>query len=91
MRYVVAYDIPNSKRRERLRKGLKTFGRATQRSVFECDLTPRELGRLKKMILSIIRRDLDNVRMYPVCEKCILSAELFGGRPIEKAEQFYLV
>jgi len=91
MRYVVCYDIPETKRRTKLRKSLLRFGNPKQYSVFECDLAPRELERLKKTIKAIISLEEDNVRIYPLCERCLDSVEFFGGKPFEKAEIFYVV
>ncbi len=67
------------------------FGNPKQFSVFECDLSPRELERMKKTINAIISFDEDNVRIYPLCEKCHGSTDFFGGKPFEKAEIYYVV
>lgn len=91
MRYVVCYDIPETKRRTRLRKSLLRYGNPKQYSVFECDLTPREFERMKKEIKTIIDKDEDNVRIYSLCEKCLNFAEFFGGKPFEKVELMYVV
>lgn len=91
MRYVVSYDITETKRRTRLRKNLLRFGNPVQYSVFECDLSPRELARMKKTIVAIIDKKNDNVRIYPMCEKCADFADLFGGKPLEKHEILYVV
>lgn len=91
MKYVVCYDIPETKRRTKLRKNLRRFGNPKQFSVFECDLSPRELARMKTVIKEIISRDEDNVRIYPLCERCLTTADFFGGKPFETAEMFYVV
>jgi len=91
MRYVVCYDIPETKRRTRLRKNLLRFGNPKQFSVFECDLSPRGLERMKKTIKEIISPAEDNVRIYPVCEKCAGAVEFFGGAAFEKAAVCYIV
>lgn len=91
MRYIVAYDITETKRRTRLRKNLLRFGNAVQFSVFECDLVPRQLERMKKTIAAIIDRHQDNVRIYPMCEKCADFVDVFGGNPLEKNEIFYVI
>ena len=91
MKYVVCYDIPETKRRTKLRKTLLMFGNPKQFSVFECDLSPRDLQRMKKAMKAVISLDEDNVRIYPMCEKCSNSTEFFGGKPFEKNELFYVV
>ena len=91
MRYIVCYDIPETKRRTRLRKNLLRFGNPKQYSVFECDLSPRELERMIKTIKTIILLKEDNVRVYPMCERCLSGSEFFDGKPFEKAEICYVV
>jgi CRISPR-associated protein Cas2 len=91
MRYIVSYDITETKRRTRLRKNLLRFGNPVQYSVFECDLVPRQLINLKKTIAAIIDKSADNVRIYPLCEKCANFVDVFGGKPLEKSELVYVV
>lgn len=91
MRYIVCYDITETKRRTRLRKNLLRFGNAAQYSVFECDLAPRQAQRMKKTIAAIIDKNEDNVRIYPMCEQCANFVDVFGGKPLEKNEVFYVV
>ncbi len=91
MRYIVSYDITETKRRTRLRKNLLRFGNPVQYSVFECDLAARQFVNMKKTIAAIIDKNLDNVRIYPLCEKCANFADVFGGKPLEKSELIYVV
>jgi CRISPR-associated protein Cas2 len=67
---VVAYDIPNDKRRTRLRKALENFGTPVQYSVFECLLTPPERAKMEKAVARLIKPTLDSVRYYPLCAEC---------------------
>src|SRR5881275_80126 len=45
--YVVAYDIPDDKRRTQVHKTLKGFGEWTEFSLFECFLTKKELLQMR--------------------------------------------
>lgn len=88
MQIVVVYDIPENKRRERLRKALKRFGNAVQKSVFECDLTQRQIESMERVIRGIMDPALDNVRYYKLCAACVREIEVFGGQrplPVLKA------
>ena len=67
---VVAYDIPDDRRRTRLHKALKHFGTPVQESVFECHLTPRQLDGMKRVIAGVIDGRADHVRFYYLCEAC---------------------
>lgn len=67
---VVAYDIPDNRRRTRLHKALKHFGTPVQESVFECFLTPRQLLQMKQVIERVFHDRTDQVRFYYLCETC---------------------
>lgn len=91
MHIVVVYDIPDNKRRERLRKMLLRFGNSVQRSVFECDLSARQIEKMTKLIRDIMSKDEDNVRYYQLCKSCICSVEVFGGEPLIETKSAYII
>jgi CRISPR-associated protein Cas2 len=78
MFYVVAYDIPDDKRRLKLFKAMHHFGRPVQRSVFECALDNAE----KEIMISTIRKhiepDEDKVTVYSLCSVCKGMSTSFG-------------
>lgn len=90
MYIVIAYDISENKRRERLRKALRSFGRAVQKSVFECDLSQKQIIKMVKVVRGIILRE-DNVRIYRICGGCAKLVEVFGGREIETNKNAYIM
>lgn len=65
---VLAYYIPDNRRRTRLHKALKRFGTAVQYSVFEFHLNAAELLRLKQFVAREIEPHEDQVRYYYLCE-----------------------
>src|SRR3990170_1566493 len=71
MFYVVAYDIPDNNRRNRLFKVMKGFGIHTQFSVFECTLDDKEFVRMTKKIESVIDKKEDDIKIYPLCNSCL--------------------
>lgn len=81
---VVAYDIPDDKRRTRLHKRLLDFGTPVQYSVFECLLEEKELGRMRRAVARTIKPRLDQVRYYFLCEMCRGKIETTGGAEIVK-------
>ena len=91
MHIVLAYDIPDDKRRARLRKTLMRFGTPVQYSVFECDLSQRQLERMEKAVRAVIKRGEDNVRYYRLCRGCAQTAEVFGGQPLTQRREVYVV
>ncbi len=72
---VVAYDIPDDRRRTRLHKALKHFGSPVQWRVFECHLTARQLEQMKRVIAEIFDERTDHVRFYYLCEMCVRRNE----------------
>lgn len=60
-RYLVTYDVHDSKRLRQVFKVMKRFGMHTQYSVFRCDLDPSRLIRLKAALLFEMNVDEDRV------------------------------
>jgi CRISPR-associated protein Cas2 len=77
--YVIAYDIPDDKRRTKVHKILCGFGGWTQYSLFECFLNARELVQLRARLHDIIKPTEDSVRLYPLCAACVGQVETIGG------------
>lgn len=75
MLIVVAYDIPDDRRRVRLHTLLLGFGEPVQESVFECELTEAQLRVLKRRLARVVRPAQDNVRFYPLCADCAAKIE----------------
>ena len=67
---VVAYDIPDDRRRTRLHDLLLDYGTPVQYSLFECLLEEEEMERMKKRVRRVIRPRLDRVRYYHLCAAC---------------------
>lgn len=88
--YVIAYDIPNDKRRTKIHKILLGHGKWTQYSLFECFLTRTELVLLQAKLAEHLRSDQDSVRFYPLCANCVRRVETVGGLP-PKEDQVYIV
>jgi CRISPR-associated protein Cas2 len=76
---VVAYDIPNARRRTRLHRLLKTFGTAVQYSVFECVLEERQFREMKALVRKTIDNTQDLVRYYDLCESCRAKIQAING------------
>ncbi len=60
-RYLVSYDICDDKRLRRVFKKMKAFGVHLQYSVFECDLSAREVAILKSAVDPLINHAVDQV------------------------------
>jgi CRISPR-associated protein Cas2 len=73
---ILAYDIPDDRRRTRLFNTLKRFGFAVQRSVFEFHLNHSELRHLKKAVRAVVDESVDQVRYYCLCPTCHQRTEM---------------
>jgi CRISPR-associated protein Cas2 len=87
--YVIAYDIPDDRRRARVHKILCGFGKWTQYSVFECFLTRKELVLLRARLAAHLNEREDSVRMYPLCQACVKRVLTVGGEPPQEERLFF--
>jgi CRISPR-associated protein Cas2 len=76
--FVVAYDMPDNRRRTRLLKKLEGFGVHTQFSVFECELDDGELTDMLTAIYKIIEPKEDTVKVYRLCRDCVRAVRVIG-------------
>lgn len=76
---VVAYDIPDDRRRGRLHDELLNYGTPVQYSVFECLVDGEEWERLRRAVERITKKRLDHVRYYTLCGACQKRIEVMGG------------
>lgn len=90
MLYVVAYDVPNDRRRTKLHKMLCGFGARTQYSLFECFLTSRQLVQLRERANRLIDASEDSLRIYPLCDACLVRVESIGAAPPEDPPAFFV-
>ena len=81
MCYIIAYDIPDDRRRTKVHKVLSGFGTWTQYSLFECFLSKKELVLLKSKLAKHVEDTQDSVRFYPMCAACLDKVETVGGEP----------
>ena len=79
--YVIAYDIPDDRRRTKVHKILTGFGTWTQYSLFECFLSKKELVQLRAKLAKHLKETQDSVRFYPLCAACLDKVETVGGEP----------
>ena len=64
-RYVVAYDVPDDRRRARIARRLGSYGDRVQYSVFIVDVRPARLVRLRGELERLMLVDEDSVL---ICE-----------------------
>lgn len=86
---VVCYDIPEDRRRNKVSRVLEAYGSRVQRSVFECDLTQEQLGRLRQRLGRFIKEE-DHIRYYYLCRECLGKVQ-WQGKGVEKTPLLYSV
>jgi len=91
MLVIVCYDIADDRRRDKMFKTLEGFGRHVQESVFECDLTAKQMDRMRQKVKRVMKAEEDNVRLYLLCEECRRRIEALGVATIEREQPFYIV
>ena len=91
MNMIVAYDITDGKRLNRVAKVMLDYGVRVQKSIFEIDVTPRAFRELKERVEKIIVKELDGVKYYPLCEKCVGTVEIIGQGQFTDPDREYYV
>lgn len=78
--YIIAYDIPDDRRRTKVHRILCGYGTWTQYSLFECWLTRRQFLELQAKLATHLQAERDSVRFYPLCGACRPQIVTVGGR-----------
>jgi CRISPR-associated protein Cas2 len=77
-KWVIAYDIPDDRRRRKMANTLENFGDRVQFSVFEVIVEERDLETIVKKIEAVLVSEEDSVRLYPLCETCSSKVTVLG-------------
>jgi CRISPR-associated protein Cas2 len=92
MKMIVAYDIANPRRLNRVAKVVKDYGIRVQKSIFEVNLDDRLFAEMKYRIENEIEPSEDGVKYFSLCEKCAGTLEIIGqGMFIDPDEEFYVL
>jgi len=77
MYYVVAYDIEDDKRRNKISEILEFYGKRVNYSVFEIEIDEKNLKILIEKILKIYKKR-DNIRFYAMHKDTIKKSFVIG-------------
>lgn len=91
MYVVVSYDIVDDQKRTRLSKVLLNYGRRVQKSVFECLLNDREFVQMKQEVDGAIDMEVDSVRYYILCQRCVPNISVSGLGTVSEDEDLTIV
>ena len=67
---VIAYDISNTRRRNRVVKAVQQYGGRVNLSVFECMVTDSQFKELVNNIEKTINTKEDKIIFYTICTEC---------------------
>jgi CRISPR-associated protein Cas2 len=76
--YVICYDIPDDKRRNKISDLLEGYGSRVQYSVFECVLKLKKYQQLQARLRKLFKPDEDNLRFYPLSSHTLAQVEAWG-------------
>lgn len=65
---LICYDIADPKRLDKVRDAVKDYGTRIQFSIYQCELTPTDLARIRETLRDLIHRQ----------EDCVLFIDLGG-------------
>lgn len=92
MNMIVAYDIANPRRLNKVACVIKDYGIRVQKSIFEVSVDLKHFVEMKSRIEKIIDTSKDGVKYFPLCEKCIGTLEIIGkGIFIDPDEEYYVL
>jgi len=91
-RYVIAYDMPDDKRRNKVARVLEGHGERVQYSVFECQLTGKQFAALWKELEGLVKPKEDSLRAYRLCPVCAAWVKTVGQAVrVEEVPEVYIV
>ena len=88
-KYLIAYDIADSKRLHRAHKKVEAFAIGGQKSFYECWLTEHEMGQFKQDVNALIEPEDDRVFIFRIPDN--IEPMLFGKAELQSISPFMLV
>lgn len=88
---VIAYDVADDRRREKVSTLLEDHGVRVNYSVFECELERDEFERLQEWLSGLIDEREDRVVFYRLCEHCRVRRSSLGADMREQEKRGVIV
>ncbi|CDF59223.1 CRISPR-associated endonuclease Cas2 [Thermobrachium celere] len=88
--YVISYDIPKDRTRNRVSKVLEGFGQRVQYSLFECRLNNTQLQMLKVKLMKLINNNEDSIIIYRLTPEAQRFVEYIGLKKHFDEDIFYV-
>ena len=84
---VIAYDVTDDHRRDKISTLLEDYGTRVNYSVFECELEHEEVDRLQEQLAELIDDRQDRIVFYRLCEHCRVRRSAIGAIGKERREK----
>lgn len=91
MFYIISYDIPDDKRRQKIAKILLNFGDRVQYSVFEAILGDELFKKMFSSLTRVIRSEEDSIRIYQLCKECKKAIKILGTGEVSENKDAYIL
>src|SRR5437773_908016 len=96
MLILITYDVSTVeklgvRRLRRVAQACEDYGTRVQKSVFECQVGPKEWARLRDRLLTEIKKEEDSLRFYFLDERVAAQTEHHGvAKPVDLSEPLIL-
>ena len=91
MNLLIAYDIADPRRLNRIAKIMLDYGTRVQKSIFEVTFTGQAFREMRSRVEKEIVPAEDGVKYFSLCEKCAGTVEIIGqGQFIDPDKEFYI-
>ncbi len=67
---IVAYDVTDTKRRNKVIKLVEPYGKRINYSVFECMMTRTQFEAMCSKLAKTVNSKTDKIAIYPICLDC---------------------
>jgi CRISPR-associated protein Cas2 len=91
MQWLVAYDISDDTRRQRLSKILLDYGQRVQESVFWIDAEDDLADRIRDRVAKAISPADDVIWILPLCGNCTRRVVTLGNTRVPELPEYYIL
>ena len=91
MKYVIAYDLADDRRRSRLVSLLLNYGSRIQESVFFADLEENLYVEMMERAGRVIEPEADVMHVFALCAACLERKAVVGKGRVPEYKEYYIV
>ena len=91
MNMIVAYDIADPKRLNKIARIMKDFGYRVQKSIFETEIDERLFAEMRRRVELVMVSQVDGVKYFPLCDRCADTLVALGVCAVVPVDEDYLL